>query len=230
VFIFLQFYKHVHLFPTYKQVSAKLPKDWANYVNKIFKQVKTFLKILSMKKSPVHCIILITTTFIISCNPANNSNNSSIPSITDFSKTKESFSITTGLAHFDILPSNLNTHKLDSGGKRIFIYERTGVTMIDANDWEAKYTETLIFQIDSTINQFEYCDSDLSLIDCRYYWICLANEIKKEIRNVKQGCIKFDLSKDLLSIDIDVNSGFRFGGILEKDNDRVIKYGKSTRR
>lgn len=123
----------------------------------------------------------------------------------------------------------MTTHKLDSGYNLVFVYERTGITMIDANDWEAKYTETLIFQLDSAIGDFEFCDTSLNRIDCKYYWICLAKEIKKEIIDIEKGCIKGFVSRDSIKFEIDVNSGFGFGGLMEKDKDRAIKF-KTTRR
>jgi len=166
---------------------------------------------------------------LIGCVQTNNKDSKKTSRISDYTKSTESFKIDTGLVQFDTIPKNLTTHRLDSGSNLVFVYERTSVTMIDANDWEAKYTETLIFQLDSAVGEFEYCDTNLKHIDCKYYWICLAKEIKKEIVDVENGCIKGYITNDSILIDIDVNSKFRFGGQMEKDNDRLIKY-KTTRR
>ena len=96
----------------------------------------------------------MSLTFLISCNQTGeNRTYSATTPISDYTKGTENFEIKSGYVHFDLLPKNLTTHRLDTGTDRVFVYERTGVTMIDANDWEAKYTETLIFQIDSSIDK-----------------------------------------------------------------------------
>ncbi|MBN1969268.1 MAG: hypothetical protein JW870_07865 [Candidatus Delongbacteria bacterium] len=177
-------------------------------------------------------VLIVGLLILNNCTQNSNKPNTGsikISKASEYTKPVESFKVLNGLVLFDTLTGNLTTHKIISGNKNIFIYERTGVTMVDANDWEAKYTESLIFQVDTTIKDFNYCDNDLSNIDCKYYWICLAKEIKKEIRNIDEGCIKGNITKDSVNIEIEVNSKFRFGGILESDNDRIIKY-KTTRR
>jgi PBP1b-binding outer membrane lipoprotein LpoB len=181
-----------------------------------------------MIKNKLIILILLQIVILTGCVQTNN-NPKKTGRISDYTKSTESFKIDTGLVHFDTIPKNLTTHQLDSGTNLVFVYERTGVTMIDANDWEAKYTETLIFQLDSAVGEFEYCDTNLKQIDCKYYWICLAKEIKKEIIDVEKGSIKGYITNDSIMIDIDVNSKFGFGGLMEKDNDRKIKY-KTTRR
>jgi hypothetical protein len=173
-------------------------------------------------------LILIFCSILVGCNQIGNKTDS-LKRISDYTKPTEDFRIDTGIVQFDMIPKSMTTHQLDSGSNLVFIYERTGVTMVDANDWEAKYTETLIFQLDSTIRDFEFCDTSLSQIDCKYYWICLTKEIKKEIIDIEKGCIKGVISTDSLLIAIDINSGFGFGGLMEKDKDRVIKY-TTTRR
>lgn len=173
-------------------------------------------------------LLFIVCCILFSCNQAGNQTDS-MKRISDYTKPTKDFRIDTGMVQFDTIPKNMTTHQLDSGSNLVFIYERTGVTIVDANDWEAKYTETLIFQLDSAVSKFEYCDTNLKQIDCKYYWICLAKEIKKEIIDIEKGCIKGYISSDSLLIDIDVNSGFGFGGLMDKDKDRLIKH-KTTRR
>lgn len=180
-----------------------------------------------MIKNNRNILLLLSLLAMIGC--IQNGNSDSNSQISDYTKSRESFKIDTGLVQFDTIPKNLTTHRLDSGSNLVIVYERTGVTMIDANDWEAKYTETLIFQLDSAMGEFEYCDTNLKQIECKYYWICLAKEIKKEIIEVEKGCIKGYISNDSIMIDIDVNSKFGFGGLMEKDKNRVITY-KTTRR
>ncbi len=182
-----------------------------------------------MIRNKLIILILLQIVILTGCVQINNDDSKKNARISDYTKSTESFKIDTGLVQFDMMPKNLNTHQFDSGSKLVFIYERTGVTMIDANDWEAKYTETLIFQLDSAVDEFEYCDTNLKQIDCKYYWICLAKEIKKEIIDIEIGCIKGYINNDSTMIEIDVNSKFGFGGLMEKDNDRKIKY-KTTRR
>ena len=182
-----------------------------------------------MIRNKLIILILLPIVVLISCVQSNNQDSKATTRISDYTKSIENFKIDTGLVQYDTNPQNMTTHHLDSGSNLVFVYERTGVTMIDANDWEAKYTETLIFQIDSTVSDFEYCETNLKQIDCKYFWICLSKDIKKEIIDVKKGCIKGLISKDSLMIEIDVNSGFGFGGLMEKDDNKVIKY-KTTRR
>jgi hypothetical protein len=180
-----------------------------------------------MIRNKPNILLLLSLVAMIGC--VHNGNSDSSSRISDYTKSAESFTIDTGLVQFDTIPKNLTTHQLDSGSNFVFVYERTGVTLIDANDWEAKYTETLIFQIDSAVGEFEICDTNLKQIDCKYYWICLAKDIKKEIVDIEKGCIKGNITSDSILIDINVNSEFGFGGLMEKDKDRVIKY-KTTRR
>ena len=181
-----------------------------------------------MIKNKQTLLVLLLIIILIGCVQTSNKDSKNASRISDFTKSTEDFLIDTGLVNFDTFPKNMTTHQLDSGSSLVFVYERTGVTMIDANDWEAKYTETLIFQIDSAVGEYEYCDTNLKQIDCKYYWICLAKEIKKEIIDIDKGCIKVTVSKDSIIVDVNVNSEFGFGGLMEKDNDRVIKY--STNR
>lgn len=181
-----------------------------------------------IKNEPNLLIYLIIFT-LISCVQSNNNYSKTRTQISEYTKQVQDFKIDTGIVQFDTIPKNMTTHQLDSGSNIVFVYERTGVTFIDLSDEEVKYTETLIFQINSAADKFEFCDTSLKQIECKYYWICLAREIKKEIIDIKKGCIKGLISPDSIMIDIDINSGFGFGGLMDKDNDRVIKY-KTTRR
>ena len=156
------------------------------------------------------------TSNSVNSNKKTNSQKNNIP--------PKDLQIIRGVVLFDTLPGNMITHKIIPGNKYVFVYKRSGSTMIDENDWDAEYTETLIFQIDTATKEFDYCDKDLKNIGCKYYWICLAKEIKKESRNVVKGCIKGKRIGDSFQILIDVNPEFKFGGILEKDNEHKIHY------
>lgn len=182
-----------------------------------------------MIKNKLTILTFLLILILIGCVRTNNNDSKKTSRISDYTKSTESFIIDTGFVQFDTIPKNTTTHQLDSGSNLVFVYERTGVTMIDVNDWEAKYTETLIFQLDSANGDFEFSDTSLKQVDCKYYWICFAKEIKKEIINVDKGYVKGFISADSIMIDIDVNSEFGFGGLMDKDKDRVIKY-KTTRR
>jgi hypothetical protein len=182
-----------------------------------------------MIKNKLTILIFLPIVILIGCVQTDNNDSKETGRISDYTKPTVNFKIDTGLVQFDTIPKNMTTHQLDSGSNLVFVYERTGVTMIDVNDWEAKYTETLIFQIDSAVGEFEFCGTNLKQIDCKYYWICLAREIKKEIIDVEKGCIRGTISNDSIMIDIDINSDFGFGGSMEIDNDRLIKY-KTTWR
>lgn len=146
------------------------------------------------------------------------------PEISTYAQPKESFAVKQGAVLFDTLPSTLTTHKIIFGNKYVFIYKRTGVTMLDAYDWEAKYMETLIFQIDTSTKEFQFCDRDLRKIDCRYYWVCLATHLRKEIRKVKKGCIKGTLTGDSVHVSIKVDPEFSLGGAMKSDNSQKINF------
>ncbi len=141
----------------------------------------------------------------------------------------EKFTVSKGFAQFDTSLVNLKTHEIDSGDKYVFVYERKGVTFIDANDYEAQYTESIIFQFDTVLNEINLCDSALLKIDCKYYWICLAKDIRKEIRNIDKGCITFKNKNDSMEIQFDLDPKFKFGGYQEKDKTRIIKYETTWR-
>lgn len=178
-----------------------------------------------MTKYRVFILVLFPISTLTSCvQPKDKKTEVHKPQISNFTNSTENFKIEAGTVRFDTLPNNTTTHQIDPGTKRIFTYMRTGTTMIDASDWEAKYTETLIFQVDSTIRQFEYCDTTLKQINCKYFWICLTKDIKKEIKEVKKGCIRGKISNDSLLIEIDINPEFGFGGLMEEDEEKVIKY------
>ena len=113
---------------------------------------------------------------VLSCN---NSSKGKTNKIADYSKSTESFEVTQGFVVFDTLNANIKTHKIVQGDKFVFSYERTGLTVSDGEDWDLKYKETLVFQVDTTLTEFYFCDSDLKNIDCKYYWICYAKEDKK---------------------------------------------------
>jgi hypothetical protein len=177
-----------------------------------------------MIKNKLAIAILLLIMILIGCVYTKDNDSKRTGRISEYTKSTESFKIDTGMVQFDSIPNNLTTHQLDSGNNLVFIYQRTGVTMIDANDWEAKYTETLVFQIDSTVNEFEFCDTNHKQIDCKFYWICYAKEIKKEIIDIDKGCINGYIAYDSIIVDININSGFGFGGLMEKENDRTIEY------
>ncbi len=162
---------------------------------------------------------------VLSCN---NSSSGKINKIANYSKPTESFEVTQGLVVFDTLTANIKTHKIVQGDKFVFSYERTGLTVSDGEDWDLKYKETLVFQIDTTLTKFDFCDTDLKSIDCKYYWICYAKEIKKEIKNIKKGCINGYVSNDSIQVNIDINSEFGFGSFMEKDEKRKIKKSHKT--
>jgi len=157
---------------------------------------------------------------VLSCN---NSSTDKTNKIADYSKPTESFEVSQGRVVFDSLTTNINTHKIVQGNKYVFSYERTGLTVNDGEDWDLKYKETLVFQVDTTLKKFDFCDNDLKNIDCKYYWICYSKEIKKEIRNIKKGCIIGLVSNDSIQVDIDINSEFGFGSFMEKNDKRKIK-------
>lgn len=144
--------------------------------------------------------------------------------IANYAKEEESFSVKYGDIQYDTLPVNLKTHNIKEGNKYVLEYDHSGTTFIDANNFESKYTETLLFQIDTISRKFEYCDTSLAKINCKYYWICIANKINKEIRNVRKGCIKGEIRKDTLFIEININLEFEFKSILKQSANRVIKY------
>lgn len=147
-----------------------------------------------------------------------------IADISTYSQPTQNFRMEKGRAIFDTLPQNTSTYKIVPGNKNVFIYTRSGVTMIDENDWEAKYTETLIFQVDTSIKKYNYRDKDLKKINCKYFWICLSGNIQKKIRNVEKGFIKDTLIEGSDQVMIDIIPEFRFGGTTEKDNNREIEY------
>ena len=182
----------------------------------------------TLNNSKLFFLVLLTFLFVDACKQNTNksqtaySNNQTKIPKKDINE--NDLQITKGAVLFDTLPASMTTHKIIPGDKYVFVYKRSGSTMIDENDWDAEYTETLIFQIDTATKEFDYCDKDLKNIDCRYYWICLAKEIKKEGRNVVKGCIKGKRIGDTVQILIDVNPEFKFGGILERDNEHKIYY------
>lgn len=144
--------------------------------------------------------------------------------IESFGKEKEEVEVKLGAVQHEISPKKLSTHKVREGDNYIIVYKRTGTTFIDANDYEARYTETLVCQIDSFSKENKYCDSSLVEVEAKYYWVALSKEPKKEVREVRQGCIEGLVIGDSLLLKINIEVDFRFGGFLEKKDSRKINY------
>ena len=176
----------------------------------------------------IECVsgLLFFVTILPACRQTASDHYNSFESnnISGYTHPTETFKVVKGCALFDTLPGNLNTCRVVPGNGIVFIYKRSGVTVVDENDWEAKYFETLIFQVDTTVKNYNYHNNDLQKLKCKYFWICLSKEIQKEVRNVDSGFIGDTLVGDSVQIMIDVNPGFTFGGTTEKDNYREIKY------
>lgn len=146
--------------------------------------------------------------------------------ISDYTKKIESFYVNYGKLQYDTLPNNLESHKVIEGNSIVVAYKREGTTFIDANDYEAKYYEYLIFELDTNKGKFEICDTSLSKVNCKYYWICLSKELKKEIRDVDKGCVYWQYYGDSLMLNLDVEVDFSFGGFIEKKKNRSFKQKK----
>ena len=179
----------------------------------------TVIKVTSSKCVFICSFIMITCLLLICCN-------GSTPSyqIADYNKKTEDLKVDYGKLQFDTLPKNLKTHNITKGDKFVIEYSRSGTTVTGVDDYESKYTETLLFQIDTVPQKFKYCNMSLNNINCKYYWTCLASEIKKEMINVKKGCITGEVFDDSLILEIDIDPEFGFGGIFEKNDNRIIKY------
>ena len=171
-------------------------------------------------------LFLMTALVLYACHSSDSIHQKSdkIADISTYSQPTQIFKVEKGQVIFDTLLQNMNTYKIVPGNKNIFIYTRSGVTMADENDWEAKYIETLFFQIDTSVKKFNYRDKDLKKIDCRYFWVCFSKKFQKVIRDIDKGFIKDTLINGSAQIMIDVDPEFRFGGITEKDNSREIRY------
>lgn len=157
---------------------------------------------------------IIISCFIFSCQ------NSSF-NMSNYNKRTETIkSLLNSTVIYDTLPDNINTYKAIRGNKTVYIFERTGTTVTGIKDWESKYIEELIFEVESTENEFEYSGEKLLEIKCKYFWICYAETIKKEIRNVQNGCIKGTIVGDSLQIDINVEIDFEFDNSILKSEDK----------
>lgn len=147
--------------------------------------------------------------------------------MSDYAKKSESCYAQYGKIQYDTLLSDLDVYKIVKGDSIVIVYEREGTTFVNANDYEAKYYEYLIFELDTIKHRkFQICDALLSEINCKYYWVCLSKEPKKEIRNIDKGCIDWQYYGDSLRVKVDVNVDFSFGGFLEKRKERSFQQEK----
>ncbi|MDD3740324.1 MAG: hypothetical protein PHH30_03710 [Bacteroidales bacterium] len=157
---------------------------------------------------------IIICFFIFSCK------NSSFKISNYNEKTETIKSLLNSTVIYDTLPDNINTYKAIKGDKTVFVFERTGTTVTGIKDWESKYIEELIFEVESIESDFEYSGDKLLKIKCKYFWVCYAETIKKEIRNVQNGCIKGTIVGDSLQIDINVKIDFEFDNSILKSDDK----------
>ena len=120
-------------------------------------------------------------------------------------------------------------YKVINGDNIVIEYKRSGTTFVDASDFEAKYYEYLVFQVDSNANKFNLCDSSLSQIDCKYYWVCYSKKKQRKVFNIEKGCVEGCVINDSLKLEINVEVDFGFGGILERKKNRKIRFNKVVR-
>gem|GEM_PF-5600011 len=144
------------------------------------------------------------------------------------SKTKDdTWDAQLGLLQYDTIPNNLKTHTLKEGSNFVFTYKRSGHTAVDFNDFDAKYYEYIIFEIDSAYSNLNYCDSSIKILNCKYYWICYGKEILKESRDIQKGCITFGKNANSPELQINVEVDFGFGSFLERKKKRKFNVSKS---
>lgn len=62
-------------------------------------------------------------------------------------------------------------YEIEKGQDNIFIYKNKGVTFKDHVDYELTYKEELVFEVDPSLEEFEYEDEELRNINAKYHWI-----------------------------------------------------------
>lgn len=160
--------------------------------------------------------LILLIMILLSCNSKNSYN------IIGYSKGDEKFEIKFGSLQYNGI-DKLKPYRVLEGNNYIVVFKRTGTTFIDANDYEARYNEFLTFELDSSQNNFTFCDTALVDISAKYHWIAYAKELKEKAIDVDEGCVKGYIQGDSLHLNIDIQVDFGFGGIFEEDIDRKVE-------
>ncbi|NOZ35779.1 MAG: hypothetical protein GXO80_10835 [Chlorobi bacterium] len=124
----------------------------------------------------------------------------------------------------------LAQYKLENSNRNVFVYEKIDETFVDAYDYEPRYTEVLIFEFDPNVETFKYADKELGEINCKYSWEVLTKIPELKVKDIKKGFISGKrISKDTWEIVVEIDTDFRFGGYLEKQKARKIKFTKTIK-
>ncbi|HET6243685.1 MAG: hypothetical protein H0V01_04740 [Bacteroidetes bacterium] len=125
--------------------------------------------------------------------------------------------------------TTLEQYKIYDGNKIVFVYQRQSTVFVNANDYEPTFTEVLIFEIGSELESFEFKDTELNDINCNYSWKILSNSLQKDIVKLKKGIVKGKkLENGNWKITVNIDTGLKVGGYLERQNSRKIHFEKTV--
>lgn len=126
--------------------------------------------------------------------------------------------------------NTINSYRIDNGNKTVFIYKQKGTVFVDANDYEPTLTEYLIFEIDPKLQSFEYKGKELEDINCHYSWNLLTKELQKGKQKIGKGIIMGKkIDEKIWEITANIDTDFKIGGYLERQNSRKINFTKRTK-
>jgi len=125
-------------------------------------------------------------------------------------------------------PKLIKQYEIKAGNEVVFVYLNEGETFIDAEDYDAKYLESLVFSIPDSITSFEKSAEELQEINCTYSWTVISKIPEKISKPIREGSIRGQKdSNGKWSVDINVETGHKFGGYLERQSSRGISMNKS---
>lgn len=121
--------------------------------------------------------------------------------------------------------NKIRKYEVADGELCVFTYEKKGVIYANAEDYDAQYTESIIFEFDPTLGDFHFTDGDLTKIHCLYSWKASTKKPTTEIRIIEKGSIRGQkLYENTWSISVNIDSGFKVGSSRDKRNTRKIKF------
>ena len=125
---------------------------------------------------------------------------------------------------------SLRPPEVAKGQMIVFRFENKDQTFVDANDYDARLKETLLFEINPKLEKFEFTDDELLNINCRYHWVFYSKQPKGKTVDIDKGKIKGEKLDSLTwEISIDIDTEQKFGGYLDKKNSRKFNLSKKIK-
>jgi hypothetical protein len=134
-------------------------------------------------------------------------------------------SIITGGKIKEVKEAGLNSgHQIEKGQENVFIYKNKGVTFKDHVDYEPTYKEELVFEIDPSLEEFEFQGDELKNINAKYHWVLYSKDPEVKRVNLSNGRISGKkIGPDEWEIIFKIDTGLSFGSFLDKGSTHKIE-------